>query len=140
MHHITKAKPFTSSNILIISLYLNFCTKIRPFWFFGHPVLPKWPCFTLVFLFLKKGTINIPHHKIKTFHETQYFDYILISNFLHQNKAILIFGPVWLYGLVLAWSFHFWKKAPQMHNITKAKLFLRPNILIISIYLNFEPK
>ena len=91
MHHTKKEKLFRGPNILIISLYLNFCTKIRPFWFFGYPVLLKWQCFSLVYLFLKKSTTNVPHHKCKTFHETQYFDHILISQFLHQNKAIFIF-------------------------------------------------
>ena len=61
MHHITKAKVFTRTDILIIFLCLNFCTKIRPFWFFGHPVCLEWSCNFLVYPFLNKGTTNIHH-------------------------------------------------------------------------------
>ena len=45
----------------------------------------------LVHTFLKKGSMNAPHHKGKTFQETQYLDHIHISQFLHQNKAYHIF-------------------------------------------------
>ena len=86
-----KGKLFSRPNILIISLYLICLTKIRPFLLFEHPVWLKWPCISLVYPFLKKGTTNAPHHKGKNFHEIKYFDHILISPFLHQNKAILIF-------------------------------------------------
>ena len=79
-----RGKTFHKTQYLIISLYLNFCTKIRSFWFFGHPVGLKMPCISLVYPFLKK--------------------------------------------------------APQMHNITKTKLFMRAKICIISLYLKFCTK
>ena len=58
---------------------------------FGHPVSLKWPCISLVHPFFRKGNTNIPLQKGKTLQGTKYFDYILIFQFFHQNKAIFIF-------------------------------------------------
>ena len=37
----------------------------------------------------------------------------------------------------MAWAIHFSKKAPKKHHIRTAKVFRRPNILIILIYIIF---
>ena len=52
--------------------------------------------------------------------------------FPHQNMWIFVF-----WTLCMAWSIYLWKKAPKMHRIRKAKVFRRPNILIMPIYLIF---
>ena len=115
MHHIKKAKLFRRPNILIISLYLNFWTKIRPFLSFEQPVWLKWPCISLVYPFLKKG---------KTFLVIKYFDHILISHFSHPNKAIFIFWyPVWLKWLCISLVDPFLKKGTPNVPYQKGKTF-----------------
>ena len=89
MHHITKTKIFNRPNIFIISIHLNFFTKIRSLCIFGHPVGLEQPFISFVYPFLKKSLTNPPHQKGKIFLETQYFDHNSISPFPHQNNAIL---------------------------------------------------
>ena len=81
---LQKGKLFRSPNILIMTIYLIFFTKICGFSFFGHPVWLEQPFIGLVYPFLNK---------------------------VSQNAQL-----------------------------QKGKLFRRPNILIMSIYLIFSTK
>ena len=68
--------------------------------------------------------------------------HISISQFQHENKAILYFwtpcmAKIAFYQLGLS---ILKKQASQIYSITKTKLIRRPNILIISIYFNFCTK
>ena len=91
MLNIRKAKLFRRPNILIMSIYLIFFTKICGFPFFGHPAWLKQHFIGLVYPFYQKCSQNAQHPKCKTFQETKYFDHIHIYQFFNQNKAILIF-------------------------------------------------
>ena len=95
----SERQNFSGDPIFWLSLYISFFPpKYVDFNFLdGHPVWLKKIFIGLFYPFLKKGSTNAPHHKGKTFQETQYFDHIHIFPFLHQNKAILHFLDI-LYG------------------------------------------
>ena len=142
MLNIRKAKLFRTPNILIMSIYLNFSTKMLGFSFSGHPVWLTQPFIGMVYLFLKKGSQNSQYQKGKTFQESHYFDQVHISHYFHPKYVDLHFLDT-LYGyysILLDWSIHFRKKAPKMLHIIKAKLFMRPYIMITTIYLIFSNK
>ena len=91
MINMTQAKLFRRPDILIMSLYLNFSTKISSFSFFGHPVWLKYSFTSLVYPYSKTSSQNVQHHKGKTFQEIQYFDHTHISQFFRKIKSIFIF-------------------------------------------------
>ena len=136
---ITNTKLFRGPNVLIPSMYPNVHTKKSSF--FWTPCMAEIAFYELNLSIFEKGSTNLPHHKGKTFQETQYFDHFHTYQFLHQNKSILHFSPCMAKIAFYQLEIHdFEEKAPQIHHITKAKPFKRPNILIISIHFTFCTK
>ena len=100
---LQKGKLFRSPNILIMTIYLIFFTKICGFSFFGHPVWLEQPFIGLVYPFLNKVSQNAQLQKGKTFQETQYFDHVHISYFFHQNMWIFIFWTPCIAKIFFYW-------------------------------------
>ena len=139
MHRIRKAKLFRRPNILILPIYLIFFHQKRWILIFQTPCIAKIAYYWLGLSIFKKASKNALHQKGKTFQETQYFDYAHLSHFFHQKMWIFIFWTPCLAKIVFYWLglSIFERKAPKVLNIGKAKLFRRPNILIMSLYLIF---
>ena len=105
-HH--KGKIFRSPNILII----NFHTKRRPFYIFGHPAWLKYP-FCLVYPF-----------KSKSFQGTQYFDHIIISQFSPKARPFCFFGhPVCLKQPFISFVYPFLIKGSTNAPLHKGRTF-----------------
>ena len=127
MLNFRKAKLFRKPNILNMSIYPIYSTKICQFSFFGHPVWLKQHFIGLVYLFQNKGSQNAQLQKGKTFQETKYFDHVHISHFFHQNMRIFIFWTPCMAKIAFYWlGLSILEKVYQNVQLQKGKTFQEP--------------
>ena len=124
MLNFRKAKLFRRHNILIMSIYLIFSTKICGFSFFGHPVWLKQPFIGLVYPFWKKCTKMFNFRKAKLFRSPD----ILIMNiqliFSTKLCGFSFFGhPVLLEQPFIGLVYPFLNKGSQNAQLQEGKTF-----------------